>query len=266
MKALAFALVLSLSLLGAECARAADLPLPGGAPIPPSSYYPVSPPINWGGVYIGLNGGYGLGKSNWSDSLGSTGNFAANGGVFGGTLGINYAGFGDWVLLGFEGDFDWSGASGSGGCSVLDANLVSLGEAPVLPPGSTCQTRINWLSTFRLRAGYTWSHFLFYATAGGAVGDFQISSEPSGFGHHPTAPLGWAAGAGVEYLFNDAISVKLEYLYVNLGTVSCPTAPAISSLSSNPGILCSADQLQSSGSVSFTENLIRAGVNYKFSW
>jgi hypothetical protein len=41
--------------------------------------------------------------------LGSTGNFAVNGGVAGGTLGINYAGFGDWVLLGFEGDFDLVG-------------------------------------------------------------------------------------------------------------------------------------------------------------
>ena len=195
MKALAFALVLSLSLLGAERARAADLPLPGRAPqIPPSSYYPVSPPINWGGVYIGLNGGYGLGKSNWSNSLGSTGNFAANGGVFGGTLGINYAGFGDWVLLGFEGDFDWSGATGSGGCSVLGAD--------VLGAGATCQTRIDWLSTFRLRAGYTWSHFLFYATAGGAVGDFRISTQPTGAAHNPTAPLGWTAGAGVEYLFD----------------------------------------------------------------
>ena len=121
MKAFSVALVLSLSLLGAKGALAADLPLPGGAPIPPSSYYPISPPVNWGGVYIGLNGGYGLGKSNWSNSLGSTGNFPVNGGVFGGTLGINYAGFGDWVLLGFEGDFDWSGASGSGGCSFLDA-------------------------------------------------------------------------------------------------------------------------------------------------
>ena len=141
MKALAFALVLSLSLLGAERARAADLPLPGGAPIPPSSYYPVSPPINWGGVYIGLNGGYGLGKSNWSDSFGSTGNFPANGGVFGGTLGINYAGFGDWVLLGFEGDFDWSGAAGSGGCLVLAPDI--------LLAGATCQTRIDWLTTFR---------------------------------------------------------------------------------------------------------------------
>jgi outer membrane immunogenic protein len=255
MKALAFALVLSLSLLGAERARAADLPLPGGAPIPPSSYYPVSPPINWGGVYIGLNGGYGLGKSNWSDSLGSTGNFAANGGVFGGTLGINYAGFGDWVLLGFEGDFDWSGATGSGGCSVLAPD--------VLGAGATCQTRIDWLSTFRLRAGYTWSHFLFYATAGGAAGDFRISTQPTGAGHDPTPPLGWTAGAGVEYLFTDAISAKIEYLYVNLGTVSCPAGTLCSSDNGEPTNLA---KTIPSGSVSFTENLIRAGINYKFSW
>ena len=223
----------------------------------PTSYYPVSPPINWGGVYIGLNGGYGLGKSNWTDSLGSTGNFAANGGVFGGTLGINYAGFGDWVLLGFEGDFDWSGATGSGSCSALGVDILGA--------GATCQTRIDWLSTFRLRAGYTWSHFLFYATAGGAVGDFRISTQPIAATHNPTAPLGWTAGAGVEYLFDGAISIKLEYLFVNLGTISCPA-----------GTLCSSDQGElnlanitrtiPSGSVSFTENLIRAGINYKFSW
>src|SRR6516162_11374511 len=257
MRALALALVLSLSLLGAECGRAAELPLPGGAPYPPppSSYYPVSQQVNWGGVYIGLNGGYGLGQSNWSNSLGSTGNFPVNGGVFGGTLGINYAGFGDWVLLGFEGDFDWSGASGSGGCLVLAPD--------VLGAGATCQTRIDWLSTFRFRAGYTWSHFLFYGTAGGAVGDFRISTQPTGFGHNPTSPLGWAAGVGAEYLFTDAISAKLEYLYVNLGPVSCPT---VSNITFSPGILCSADQQASSGSVSFSENLIRAGVNYKSSW
>jgi outer membrane immunogenic protein len=119
MKAFGAALILSLSLLGAGHALAADMPLPGGVPIPPSSYYPVSPPVNWGGVYIGVNGGYGLGSSVWKDSLGSTSSFAVNGGVAGGTLGINYAGFGDWVLLGIEGDFDWSGATGSAGCFVL---------------------------------------------------------------------------------------------------------------------------------------------------
>ena len=192
--------------LGAECALAADLPVPGSAPIPPNSYYPISPPpVNWGGVYIGLNGGYGIGRSDWTDASGTTGNFAANGGLAGGTLGINYAGFGDWVLLGFEGDFDWSGATGSAGARPS-------GRAT-----PTCQTKIDWLSTFRLRAGYTWSHFLFYATAGGAMGDFRLRELTSGASLNPTAPLGWTAGAGIEYPFNDAISAKVEYLYVNLG-------------------------------------------------
>jgi outer membrane immunogenic protein len=226
--------------------------------------------VNWGGVYIGLNGGYGLGSSNWSNNgafpnlfQGSTGNFAVNGGVFGGTLGINYAGFGDWVLLGFEGDFDWSGATGSVGCT----NLGLLG------PNATCQTRIDWLSTFRLRAGYTWSHFLFYATAGGAVGDFRISTQPTGFGHNPSAPLGWTAGAGIEYLFTDSISAKIEYLFVNLGKTGCPAVTTIPGTGNTPipGVgVCNADDIRvgnlTGGSVTFTDNLIRAGINYKFSW
>jgi outer membrane immunogenic protein len=186
------------------------------------------------------------GTSHWSDATGTTSNFAANGGLFGATLGINYAGFGDWVLLGFEGDFDWSGASGSASCSGLFPAATPF-------PSATCQTRIDWLSTFRFRAGYTWSHFLLYATAGGAVGDFRLSSANPTSTHNPTSPLGWAAGVGVEYLFTDAISAKLEYLYVNLGNVGFPS-----------GTLCSADL--TTGQISFTENLIRAGVNYKFSW
>jgi outer membrane immunogenic protein len=172
---------------------------------------------------------------------------AANGGVAGGTLGVNYAGFGDWVLLGLEGDFDWSGARGNASCTTLGGGLG---------PGANCQTKISWLSTFRLRAGYTWSHFLFYATAGGAVGNFQLTEVTTGGTHNPTPPLGWTAGAGIEYLFTDAISAKVEYLYVNLGKVSCPA-----------NSLCSIDNLNlTDGSVSFTENLIRVGVNYKFSW
>jgi hypothetical protein len=40
---------------------------------------------------------------------------------------------------------------------------------------------------------------------------------------------------------------------VNLGAIGRPQ-----------GTLCASDNL--AGSVSFTENLVRAGVNYKFSW
>jgi outer membrane immunogenic protein len=243
MKAIAAAFIFSLSLLGAESVLAADLPVPGPAPIPPNSYYP-SQPVNWGGVYLGLNAGYGIGRSDWTDTAGTTGFFAVNGPVVGGTLGVNYAGFGDWLLLGIEGDFDWSGATGSSPCAALGVGVV------------TCQTKIDWLSTFRVRAGYTWSHFLFYGTAGGAGGDFRLRELTTGVAFNPTPQLGWTAGAGIEYAFNDAISAKFEYLYVNLGRISCPA-----------GTLCSTDNLLAAdGSASFTENLIRAGVNYKFSW
>jgi outer membrane immunogenic protein len=198
---------------------------------------------------IGLNGGYGLGRSDFTDSVGSTGTFATNGGLFGGTLGVNYAGFGDWVLLGFEGDFDWSGATGSSICDPLVVT-AQVNE----PPGARCQTRVDWLATFRLRAGYTWSHFLFYVTAGGALGDIQLKDAIGNLS--PTPPLGWTAGAGIEYAFTDAISAKVEYLYVNLGRIGCPA-----------GTICSLDNTAvADGSVGFTENLIRAGINYKFTW
>jgi outer membrane immunogenic protein len=243
-RAISIAFGVLFSLLGAACALAADLPLPGPAPIPPNSYYPAWQPVNWTGLYLGVNAGYGIGRSDWTDAVGATGLFAVNGPVVGGTAGINYGGFGDWLLIGIEGDFDWSGAAGSAGCAALGGAAV------------TCQTKIDLLSTFRVRVGYTWSHFLFFATGGGAGGDFRLKELTTGASFSPVMQLGWTAGAGVEYAFNDAISAKIEYLYINLGRVGCPG-----------GTVCSADNpLVADGSASFTENLVRAGVNYKFSW
>ena len=61
-------------------ALAADLP-PPVAPRAPATYVPTTVPVyNWSGIYIGANGGYGFGTSNWSDpTFGSTGNFNTNG-------------------------------------------------------------------------------------------------------------------------------------------------------------------------------------------
>jgi outer membrane immunogenic protein len=91
-------------------------------------------------------------------------------------------------------------------------------------------------------------------TAGGALGDIQLKDAIGNLS--PTPPLGWTAGAGIEYAFTDAISAKVEYLYVNLGRIGCPA-----------GTICSLDNTAvADGSVGFTENLIRAGINYKFTW
>jgi opacity protein-like surface antigen len=50
------------SLLAAGRASAADLPVRTG---PAPAYYPVATIYDWGGGYIGINGGYAFGQSNW---------------------------------------------------------------------------------------------------------------------------------------------------------------------------------------------------------
>jgi len=93
-------LAAALALAAGGQALAADLPQP--APPPPrtpATYVPVPAPVfTWSGIYIGVNGGYGFGDSNWTAPfLGSTGNFTTDGFLIGGTIGGNYQ-WGQFVL------------------------------------------------------------------------------------------------------------------------------------------------------------------------
>ena len=239
-----------LSLVSAGGAVAADIELP--APLParaPTNYYPAAAPLDWGGIYIGVNGGYGFGSSNWTNAGVSTGAFRTNGYLIGGTLGINFAPIGSGFLFGAEGDFDWSGLNGSSSAAAC----AGLG----VPAGAACQTKSDWLSTLRGRAGYAFNRILIFATAGAAIGDFQVALNPPATFLSVGPQLGWTAGGGVEFAFTDSLTAKVEYLYVALGTVSCPagtSCPAANAVGA------------STTSVSLTESLVRAGVNYKFSW
>jgi len=57
----------------ASPSSAADMP---GPYVPPA----YSPAFNWTGFYAGINGGYGFGKTNWTDTTGATtGDFNADG-------------------------------------------------------------------------------------------------------------------------------------------------------------------------------------------
>jgi outer membrane immunogenic protein len=231
-----------LSVIGAVHALAADIEVPTAPPPSvPASYFP--PPVDWGGLYLGVNGGYTFGTSVWTNGAHSTGNFNANGGLAGGTIGINYANGGGF-LFGFEVDADWSGLLGSSSiaaCTTLGA-----------PAGTACETKSAWLSTGRLRVGYAFNRFLFFGTAGAAIGDFEVGLNPPGSFLRLPVELGWTAGGGIEYAFTSYLTAKVEYLFVDLGKISCP-------LDSTCGPLQAA-------SVSLTENLVRAGLNYKFSW
>lgn len=239
----AFALV-----TGAQ-AFAADLPPPAPMPPPraPAAYIPAPPPVyNWGGIYFGINGGYGFGSSTWNTPLGSSGSFAVDGGMVGGTLGFNYQI--SQFVLGIEGDFDWQNLRGAGTSTA------------VCGPVQGCDTSSNWIGTFRGRVGWAMDRIMLYGTAGGAVTDIRAATGSTfPVGGSPVwtsnAELGWTAGAGVEGAITDNITVKAEYLFADFekgactGTSSCGGTP--------PNNF-------SGSSVSFYENMIRAGINLKF--
>src|SRR5674476_518064 len=107
-------LVLALGVLAlgtSGSALAADMPVKGPVyKAPPVVMY------NCTGFYVGINGGYGWGRSNQIDTLGvPSGTFNQTGGLIGGTLGYNWQ-FNN-VVVGLEGDLDWASVDGSiAGC------------------------------------------------------------------------------------------------------------------------------------------------------
>ncbi len=182
-----------LLVLGVAAASAADIPrrqaMPANAPV-----YMV-PPYNWTGGYIGINGGGGWGRSDFSAPL-TTRTFDLSGGLVGGTLGYNYQ-MGQ-AVFGLEGDIDWSNIRGSSSCGI-----------------TSCTTRNNWLGTVRGRLGYAADRFMPYVTGGVAFGD--IKTSVAGFGDSSTTKAGWTVGGGIEAAIAGPWTAKVEYLYVDLG-------------------------------------------------
>jgi len=212
--------------LSGVAAQAADMPTKA-APVP----Y-VDLPFTWSGFYVGINGGYGFGRSRWSDPTAGadSDHFRIDGALAGGQLGYNWQ-FGN-IVLGIETDADWANLTGSGGGGVCAAD-----------GGGTCQTRQDWFGTTRGRIGYAFGRWLPYVTGGAAYGDIKALQSN---GTSTATNLGWTAGAGVEYSINRNWSAKAEYLHLDLGTAG----------------FFSAANGASTLSVPATDNLVRAGINY----
>jgi outer membrane immunogenic protein len=149
------------------------------------------------------------------------------GGLVGGTIGYNYQI--THFVIGVEGDIDWASISGTN-------------STVTCPTG--CKTGDSWLSTVRGRVGYAADRFLPYLTGGAAFGNIQATT--AGLTTSSTN-AGWTVGGGVEFAITPNWSAKAEYLFVNLGKFNC-------------GLNCGAV----TDNVSFSTNLFRGGVNYRF--
>ena len=217
-------LFLALASLAALTGSAAAADLSRPAPQPYYKAAVAAPVYNWTGFYIGINGGGGFGRSDWD----RTGGFNLSGGLVGGTLGYNYQ-VGQ-AVFGVEGDIDWANINGT------TNSACALG----------CKTGDDWLGTARGRLGYAADRFMPFITGGAAFGDIKTSTP--GFAGATQTNVGWTVGAGLEFAIAQNWTAKAEYLYVDLGKFNC-------------GLSCG---VTVTDNVSFTTNLVRAGVNYRF--
>jgi opacity protein-like surface antigen len=221
-------------------AALAALATPGPAAaglLDPAPAYPVRspnlPPIyDWTGFYVGLSGGATFGRTKWdSDPDVADGAVTGASGLIGGTIGYNAQNIGPFVIS-EEFDFSWR---------KFDFTI------PAATCGPTCGLSSNWVSTARLRFGYSIDGFLPYVTGGLSMSDFQANAAGQPFGANNQVTFNWTAGLGVEFVISGPWSGKLEYLYVNHTRFACV--------------------LECNGPVNLSvgENVIRVGVNYRLS-
>lgn len=251
--------ILAALFLAGGKAIAADIAVPAAPP--PNSYYPTPPAAyNWSGPYLGLNGGYASGQSNWNDPNNpatTTGDFPISGFVVGGTVGVNFQY--DMLVLGAETDFDYSTIRGTtapanGFCSLLTATLATT---------TNCNTQNTWLGTIRARAGLAFNRVLLFGTGGLAYGD--INSGAAGGGVTPiydsSIVPGWTVGGGLELAMSHHWTAKVEYLYVRLADGACTSGNCGYNFDVNTFTLSPAGD-----TVKFSASLVRFGINYKFDW
>jgi outer membrane immunogenic protein len=230
----------ALAALLAGSATAADMPMHAPTPV----YQAVVPPpvlFTWTGCYLGVEGGGAWGQSRHDSVNGAiTDTYSINGATAGGTLGCNYqVGL---LVAGIEADLSW---------------VDKYGRGPDLPPFSVTavsSTRETWLGTVRGRFGFAPDdRWLIYVTGGYAAARVEAQAVDAPLNIDVTAAKvrsGWTAGLGLEWVFWQSWSAKLEYLYVGLGNASYFDAPP-------PGVTTRTG-------VPVNDHLLRVGINWRF--
>lgn len=205
-----------------------------GQPVNP--FVPQVPVYSWTGAYLGLQGGYGWGDSEYDfsfeDPLGQFEPFAGalnlepNGFVGGGHLGALFQW--NWLVIGAEGDIEFNTMDDAAAVDFVDAfgNVVASAQA---------STSYNWSASARGRVGLAFDRVLVYGTGGYAYSDVDLNFRGRVFdGAGATIGTflassdeglsGWTAGGGVDALVGYNMSARIEYRYTDLEDLSFAVA------------------------------------------
>jgi outer membrane immunogenic protein len=232
------------------------------------------PLLRWTGFYVGGNVGWagstdavtnygtdtgtgGFGTALLNGSIPGIVNLNETGVIGGGQVGYNWQVAPTWVV-GIEADFQGTNAKGSNAFAFLGA--------PPLPPITTTYTReLDWLGTLRGRAGYLWfPGLMFYGTGGLAYGENKIGAAAPCAALAPpcdtetttthvasNTSAGWTLGAGAEWRFAPAWTLRGEYLYVEFGRFSNTISYAYG-----------ANNSTLTGTIRERDNIARVALNY----
>jgi outer membrane immunogenic protein len=228
-------------------------------------------PFVWTGAYFGVDAGY-----TWANPTGgyniSSATLSAlppiiptvdasgmqplsmRGGLVGAELGYNWQAT-DRFVAGVEGDFNWSGLSGSmanGGAIPVVGGVYSIGQS----------FKSDWYGSLRGRVGFTpLDNVLLFATGGAAFAQINYASAfTDTFNETENVSIkamktGWVVGAGVEYALTQNWSTKVEYLRSQFSASSGSGTGALTD-----GTI--ATIAHSTGALGI--NTIRVGINYQF--
>jgi outer membrane immunogenic protein len=280
-------------LMFAHSALAADMAVKAPPP-------PPAPIYSWTGWYGGFNIGGTWGDDPISVSTtnlgfcpigicsggaataaasaqGTSGVFSGgtSGVIGGGQFGYNWQ-FNSSVVAGFEADIQGIGANKATSLNSANFGLVGFPGVSVTTNLSVSK-EVDWLGTLRGRLGWVAApSLLVYGTGGLAYGGVKtntnVTSSLIGFGPgvllNPSTTsgtsqtrTGWTAGGGFEWMWTRQWSVKLEYLYYDLGRVT-NNALLVDPLFGFAVPNYFVNNVQTS--TRFNGNIVRVGVNYQF--
>jgi len=232
----------------------------------------------WSGLYVGGHAGYGWGTIDGrqffcnSDCREGRGELVMStlehsdvdidGAFGGGQIGLNFQ-HGS-IVFGVEGDFSWSDIDGR-------ANGTTEVWSGSNRHHKTWDFELEHFGTVRGRLGLARDSALFYVTGGFAWGkvssnltaiqdyvDDNIPDLVSGKASWDDTLTGWTIGGGLEWMLAPSLTLKAEYLYVDLGSFRINYIGR--DLRTDPPGTWKGESFD--GDMDF--HTIRVGLNYKF--